>query len=61
LVASNLADGRLQLVLEEWIAEGPPISIVFAHGGRIAAKVRVFADFMAELMQGWRDRHRLPT
>ncbi|HZF16901.1 MAG TPA: LysR substrate-binding domain-containing protein [Steroidobacteraceae bacterium] len=60
LVASYLADGRLQLVLEEWIAEGPPISIVFAHSGRIAAKVRVFADFIADLMRSWRDRHHLP-
>ena len=60
LVASYLADGRLQLVLEEWIADGPPISIVFAQSGRLAAKVRVFADFMAEIMRGWRDRHRLP-
>ena len=60
LVASYLQDGRLQLVLEDWIAEGPPISIVFAHGGRISAKVRVFADFMANLMRGWRDQHQLP-
>jgi LysR family transcriptional regulator for bpeEF and oprC len=61
LVAGYLLDGRLQLVLEEWIAEGPPISIVFAHGGRSSAKVRVFADFMVDLMRGWRDSHRLPA
>jgi LysR family transcriptional regulator for bpeEF and oprC len=61
LVAGYLADGRLQAVLEDWIAEGPPISIVFAHGGRISAKVRVFADFMADLMRGWRDQHQPPV
>jgi LysR family transcriptional regulator for bpeEF and oprC len=61
LVAGYLADGRLQAVLEDWIAAGPPISIVFAHGGRMSAKVRVFADFMADLMRGWRDRHRSPA
>lgn len=61
LVASYLADGRLQLVLEDWIAEGPPISIVFAQSGRMSAKVRVFADFMADIMRDWRDRHRLPA
>jgi LysR family transcriptional regulator, regulator for bpeEF and oprC len=56
LIAGYIANHKLQLVLPEWSAEGPPISIVYPATLRNSSKVRVFADFAAELLMQSRRR-----
>lgn len=50
LVAELLAAQRLQVILKEWSAEGAAIFIVFPAALRNSLKVRVFADFAADLL-----------
>jgi len=54
LVLEDVARGRLETVLDEFVAEGPPISVVFAAAARREVKVKLFADFAEGLMQRWR-------
>lgn len=54
LVLEEVARGRLETVLDEFVAEGPPISVVFAAAARREVKVKLFADFAEGLMQRWR-------
>jgi len=54
LVLEEIARGRLVTVLDEFVADGPPISVVFAAAARREVKVKVFADFAEGLMQRWR-------
>jgi LysR family transcriptional regulator, regulator for bpeEF and oprC len=56
LVAEALAAGKLQLVLREWSAPGPPLSVVCRSAVRHSPKIRVFADFAAELLLRYRQR-----
>jgi LysR family transcriptional regulator, regulator for bpeEF and oprC len=56
LVAEVLAAGRLQVVLKEWSAPGAPISVVCRSALRSSPKIRVFADFAAELLVQYRRR-----
>jgi len=56
LVAKAIVSGQLEVILREWSAEGPPISIVYPAALRNAPKVRVFADFAAELLLQMRQR-----
>jgi LysR family transcriptional regulator for bpeEF and oprC len=56
LVAEVLAAGRLQVVLREWSAPGAPISVVCRSALRSSPKIRVFADFAAELLVQYRRR-----
>lgn len=56
MVAEALALGRLQVVLPEWSAPGKPISIVCRTALRDSPKIRVFADFAAELLRQYRQR-----
>lgn len=55
-VAEALAAGKLELVLREWSAPGAPISVVCRSALRNSAKLRVFADFAAELLLQYRQR-----
>ncbi len=55
-VAEALAAGKLELVLREWSAPGAPISVVCRSALRNSAKIRVFADFAAELLLQYRRR-----
>lgn len=50
-VASDVAAGRLEIVLPEF--EGPPLPIHVVHqeGHRVSAKVRAFVDFMVERLR----------
>lgn len=42
-------EGLLQPVLEDWEAlEAPPVHVMYRHGSRPSARVRVFVDFVAE-------------
>ncbi|MEP7244492.1 MAG: LysR family transcriptional regulator [Gammaproteobacteria bacterium] len=56
LVAEGLANGKLTLLLKDWPAEGPPVSIVYPVAQRGSTKVRVFADFAADLLLRMRKR-----
>lgn len=56
MVAEPLAAGRLQVVLHEWSAPGAPISVVSRSGLRHSPRIRVFADFAAELLLQYRRR-----
>jgi LysR family transcriptional regulator for bpeEF and oprC len=50
LVADLIASRRLEVVLADWTAEGAGISIVYPAAQRHSPRVRVFADFAAELL-----------
>src|SRR5215469_12723947 len=56
IVAEALALGRLQVVLPDWSAPGKPISVVCRTALRDSPKIRVFADFAAELLRQYRQR-----
>ncbi|HKZ73325.1 MAG TPA: LysR substrate-binding domain-containing protein [Steroidobacteraceae bacterium] len=50
LVANHIVARRLEIILSPWSAEGAPISVVYPSELRNSIKVRVFADFAAELL-----------
>jgi LysR family transcriptional regulator for bpeEF and oprC len=56
LVAEALAAGRLQAVLSEWSAPGAPLMVVCRSALHNSPKIRVFADFAAELLLQYRRR-----
>ncbi|MBV8496496.1 MAG: LysR family transcriptional regulator [Gammaproteobacteria bacterium] len=56
VVAEALVSGKLTAVLREWSAPGAPISVVCRRGLRDSPKIRVFADFAAELLRQYRAR-----
>jgi LysR family transcriptional regulator for bpeEF and oprC len=58
LVAEYVARGELKLILEDFIAPGPPISLVYPSSGHQLAKVRVFSDFAADLLLRWNEEVR---
>jgi DNA-binding transcriptional LysR family regulator len=58
VVAEYVARGQLQLILEDYILPGPPVSLVYPSAGHQSAKVRVFADFAADLLLRWHERVR---
>ncbi|MBB3952024.1 LysR family transcriptional regulator [Aureimonas jatrophae] len=45
-----LRSGRLVEVLQPYAAPGPPISVLFPSNRHLAPKVRVFIDFVTELL-----------
>jgi LysR family transcriptional regulator for bpeEF and oprC len=56
VVAEALAGGKLEAVLRDWSAPGAPISVACRSALRDSPKVRVFADFAAELLLQYRQR-----
>ena len=56
VVAEALAAGKLTAILRDWSAPGAPISVVCRRGLRDSPKIRVFADFAAELLRRYRAR-----
>jgi DNA-binding transcriptional LysR family regulator len=46
-VASQIATGELELVLEEFEPPALPIQVVYLKSARVPAKVRTFVDFLA--------------
>jgi LysR family transcriptional regulator, regulator for bpeEF and oprC len=59
LLGDSLAQGRLVEVLREYTCEGPPLSVVYPRATHDLAKVRVFAEFAAEIMRKYQARVRL--
>jgi len=56
MVAGALAAGKLQVVLAEWSAPGWPLNVVCRRALHNSPKIRVFADFAAELLLQYRRR-----
>jgi len=42
--------GELVEVLKDWKAPPLPVSVVFPHGRHLAPRVRIFVDWVAELI-----------
>ena len=53
LISGYLAEGRLVEVLRDYSCEGPALSVVYPRATQHLAKVRVFAEFAAELLRGY--------
>jgi LysR family transcriptional regulator for bpeEF and oprC len=53
VAAGAVAEAKLQVILSPWTVDGPPVSIVYSRANRDSVKVRVFADFLADLFQSW--------
>ncbi len=51
MVAQQLRDGSLREVLPDFKPKPKPISIVYPNNRHLSAKVRVFADWVAELFE----------
>jgi len=58
LVSSYLGEGRLVEVLRDYSCEGPPLSVIYQRATQHLAKVRVFAEFAADLMRNYEARMR---
>ena len=51
LLGRGIAEGRIVELLQEYSCEGPPLSVVYPRATQHLAKVRVFAEFAADLMR----------
>jgi LysR family transcriptional regulator, regulator for bpeEF and oprC len=58
LVGGYLVEGRLVELLREYSCAGPPLSVVYPRATQHLAKVRVFAEFAADLMRNYEARVR---
>ena len=58
LVGGYIAEGRLVELLREYSCEGPPLSVIYPRATQHLAKVRVFAEFAADLMRNYEARMR---
>jgi LysR family transcriptional regulator, regulator for bpeEF and oprC len=56
VVAEALAAGKLQVILRDWSAPGAAISVVCRRALRDSPKIRVFADFAADLLRQYYQR-----
>lgn len=57
LLAPMLRDGRLVSILEDWTNEPLPIYAVYPQNRHLSAKIRVFADWVAELFSNHASVH----
>ena len=46
-----LESGQLTQVLEDWTSEQSPISVMYPQSRHLSAKVRIFVDWVSELIQ----------
>ena len=53
IVQDLVTRGRLELLFPGTAVTGTPVWVVYQRANRVPAKVRVFADFMAELFRRW--------
>ncbi|RUT04152.1 LysR family transcriptional regulator [Chroococcidiopsis cubana SAG 39.79] len=56
IAGEAIAQDKLKPVLEKYAAPGSPISVVYPQKRHLSAKVRVFVDFMNELMEQLRQQ-----
>lgn len=55
MAGEQIARGKLGTVLDDYVGDGPPVSLVCLESAHRSAKVRVFADFAAGLLLRWRE------
>jgi DNA-binding transcriptional LysR family regulator len=55
LAGEYIGHGRLETVLDGFVGDGPPISIVYPAAARGSVRVRVFADFAEGLLLRFRE------
>jgi LysR family transcriptional regulator for bpeEF and oprC len=58
MVDGHLTEGRLIEILRDYSCEGPPLSVIYQRATQNLAKVRVFAEFAADLMKQYEARMR---
>jgi LysR family transcriptional regulator for bpeEF and oprC len=58
LVSGYLSEGRLVEILREYSSVGPALSVVYPRATQRLAKVRVFAEFAADLLRDYDSRLR---
>jgi LysR family transcriptional regulator for bpeEF and oprC len=51
VVRPYLESGQLTQVLTDWTAEQSPISVMYPQSRHLSAKVRVFVDWVSDLIQ----------
>ena len=51
VVRPYLESGRLTQVLPDWTAQQSPISVMYPQSRHLSAKVRIFVDWVSELIQ----------
>ncbi|MBW4599291.1 MAG: LysR family transcriptional regulator [Calothrix sp. FI2-JRJ7] len=56
IAGEAIAQGKLKPVLENYVAPGTPISVVYPQKRHLSAKIRAFIDFMSELMKQLRQQ-----
>jgi LysR family transcriptional regulator for bpeEF and oprC len=61
MAARALMEGRLQIVLPEHVLPGPAISVVHTPAAQRLARVRVFSDFLRDLVREVARRARVAT
>ena len=49
-VAAQLQDGSLREVLGAWRPPDMPVSVMYPHQRQLSPRVRVFVDWLADLM-----------
>lgn len=50
IAADAIANGKLRVILRDYMAEGPDISVIYMPTRHVSARVRAFVDFMSELV-----------
>jgi len=50
IAAEAIATGKLKVILKDYMAEGPDISIMYMPTRHLSARVRAFVDFMSVLI-----------
>jgi LysR family transcriptional regulator for bpeEF and oprC len=50
LAAQAVKDGRLRTVLDNYAAEGPPVSAIYLPSRQLSSRVRAFVEFVAGLV-----------
>jgi LysR family transcriptional regulator for bpeEF and oprC len=56
-----VAAGERVEVLQDWKAAPLPVSVVFPHGGHLAPRVRIFIDWVAQLLQATRKAEHISS
>lgn len=56
IAGEAIAQGKLKPVLENYVAPGSLISVVYPQKRHLSAKIRAFIDFMSELMKQLRQQ-----
>jgi LysR family transcriptional regulator for bpeEF and oprC len=51
VVRPHLESGQLVQVLTDWTAEQFPISVMYPKSRHVSAKVRIFVDWVSDLIQ----------